>query len=79
VLAPDAVVCNLLRNFPKLAPTGVLEPMLLNGAPGVRLLVASQVDTVVGFAFDNGRISRIFTVRNPQKLGRVAAETALSH
>jgi hypothetical protein len=53
--------------------------MLLNGAPGVRLLVAGQVDTVVGFAFDNGRISRIFTVRNPQKLGRVAAETALSH
>ena len=71
-------ICNLLRNFPKLVPTGVLEPMLLNGAPGMRLLVDGQVDTVVGFAFESGRISRIFTVRNPEKLGRVAAETALS-
>jgi hypothetical protein len=33
---------------------------------------------VIGFAFDNGRISRILTVRNPQKLGRVAEETALT-
>jgi RNA polymerase sigma-70 factor (ECF subfamily) len=69
---------NLVRTFPKLAPTGVLEPMLLNGTPGARLVVDGQVDTVLGFAFENGRISRIFTVRNPQKLGRVAEETALS-
>ena len=69
---------NLLRGFPKLAPGGVLEPMLLNGAPGARLLVEGHLDTVIGFAFDNGRISRILTVRNPQKLGRVAEETALT-
>jgi RNA polymerase sigma-70 factor (TIGR02957 family) len=71
-------ICNLIRNFPQLAPTGVLEPMLLNGAPGARLVVDGQLDTVLGFAFENGRISRIFSVRNPQKLGRVAQETALS-
>ena len=71
-------ICNLLRNFPKAVPTGVFEPMLLNGAPGARLLVDDQLDTVVGFAFENGRISRIFTVRNPQKLGRVSEETTLS-
>jgi RNA polymerase sigma-70 factor (TIGR02957 family) len=69
---------NLIRGFPKLAPTGVFEPMLLNGAPGARLLIDGQIDTVIGFAFENGRISRIFTVRNPQKLGRVAEETELS-
>jgi RNA polymerase sigma-70 factor (ECF subfamily) len=71
-------ICNLIRGFPKLAPTGVFEPMSVNGAPGARLLVDGEVDTVVGFAFESGRISRIFTVRNPQKLGRLAAETALS-
>jgi RNA polymerase sigma-70 factor (ECF subfamily) len=52
--------------------------MLLNGAPGARLLLDGHVDTVVGFAFENGRISRIFTVRNPAKLGRIAEETALA-
>jgi RNA polymerase sigma-70 factor (ECF subfamily) len=71
-------ICNLIRGFPKLAPTAVLEPMVLNGTPGARLVVDGQLDTVLGFAFDNGRISRIFTVRNPEKLGHVAEETALS-
>jgi RNA polymerase sigma-70 factor (ECF subfamily) len=69
---------NLMRSFPKLAPTGVFEPTVINGAPGVRLLIDGQVDTVVGFAFEGGRISRIFTVRNPHKLGHIAEEIALS-
>jgi RNA polymerase sigma-70 factor (ECF subfamily) len=71
-------ISNLLRGFRKLAPTGVLEPILLNGAPGARVLIDGQIDTVLGFAFEDGRISRILSVRNPQKLGRVAEETALS-
>ena len=69
---------NLSRNFPRLAGDGVFEPMLVNGAPGLRLVVDGKVDSVVGFAFDGGLISRIFTVRNPHKLSRVNAETALS-
>jgi len=69
---------NLARNFPRLAGDGVFEPMLVNGAPGLRLVVDGKVDSVVGFAFDGGLISRIFTVRNPHKLSRVNAETALS-
>jgi RNA polymerase sigma-70 factor (ECF subfamily) len=71
-------ICNLARNFPRLAGDGVFEPMLVNGAPGLRLVVDGKVDSVVGFAFDGGLISRIFTVRNPHKLSRVNAETALS-
>jgi RNA polymerase sigma-70 factor (TIGR02957 family) len=69
---------NLMRSFPKLARNGVFEPMLLNGAPGARLVIDGRLDTVVGFAFENGLISRIFTVRNPDKLHRLAEETALS-
>jgi RNA polymerase sigma-70 factor, ECF subfamily len=71
-------ICNLLRNFPKAVPNGVLEPMLLNGAPGARLLLDGELDTVVGFAFENGRISQILTVRNPNKMSRLAQETTLS-
>ena len=69
---------NLFRNFPKLVPTGVLEPVLLNGAPGVRVLIDGKVDTVIGFAFENGRISQILGVRNPDKLGRLEVATTLS-
>jgi RNA polymerase sigma-70 factor (ECF subfamily) len=69
---------NLFRGFRKLAPDAVLEPMLLNGTPGARLVIDGRLDTVIGFAFAEGRISRILTVRNPDKLGRVASETSLT-
>jgi RNA polymerase sigma-70 factor (ECF subfamily) len=68
---------NLFRNFPKFVPTGVLVPTPINGAPGVRVLIDGQVDTVIGFAFENGRISQILGVRNPHKLGHVDTATAL--
>jgi hypothetical protein len=43
------------------------------------LRVAPQrFDTVIGFAFADGRISRVFAVRNPDKLRRLSAVTPLS-
>jgi RNA polymerase sigma-70 factor (TIGR02957 family) len=69
---------NLLRNFPAFAPTGVLEPTPLNGTPGARLLLDGRLDAVLWFTMDGGRISRIFAVRNPHKLGRLADPTVLS-
>ncbi len=63
-------IANLLGGFARIAPDAVLEPVLLNGAPGVRVLLDGTVDTVIGFAFEDSRISRIFAVRNPDKLVR---------
>ncbi len=71
-------IVNLLGGFARIAPTAVIEPVLLNGAPGARVLLGGAVDTVIGFAFESGRISRVFAVRNPDKLRRLAEETPLS-
>jgi len=71
-------IVNLLGGFARVAPTAVVEPILLNGAPGARILLDGVVDTVIGFAFEAGQISRIFAVRNPEKLQRLAEETQLS-
>jgi RNA polymerase sigma-70 factor (ECF subfamily) len=71
-------IVNLLGGLTRFAPTAVLEPMVLNGAAGARVLLDGVVDTVIGFAFEDGRISRVFAVRNPAKLGRLSEETALS-
>ena len=71
-------IVNLLGGFVKVAPTAVIEPVLLNGAPGARVLLDGTVDTVIGFAFEGGRISRVFAVRNPDKLHRLSEETPLS-
>ena len=71
-------IVNLLGGFARVAPDAVLEPILLNGAPGARVLLDGAVDTVIGFAFEAGRISRVFAVRNPDKLQRLSEETPLS-
>jgi RNA polymerase sigma-70 factor (TIGR02957 family) len=71
-------IVNLIGGFARIAPTAVVEPVVLNGAPGARIVIDGTVDTVVGFAFEDGRISRIFAVRNPDKLHRLTAETPLT-
>ncbi|MEO6701356.1 MAG: RNA polymerase sigma-70 factor [Jatrophihabitantaceae bacterium] len=71
-------IANLLGGFARLAPAAVVEHILLNGAPGARVLLDGVVDSVLGFAFEDGQISRVFAVRNPDKLHRLSEETALS-
>jgi RNA polymerase sigma-70 factor (ECF subfamily) len=71
-------IVNLLGGFTRIAPTAVVEPVVLNGAPGARIIINDTVGTVVSFAFEDGRINRIFAVRNPDKLHRLTAETPLT-
>ncbi len=71
-------IVNLLGRFARVVPTAVVEPVLLNGAPGGRVLLDGAVDTVIGFAFEGDRISRVFVVRNPDKLHRLSEATELS-
>ena len=40
----------------------------LNGSPAARIDIGGQVDTAVSVAVENGRITRIYAVRNPHKL-----------
>jgi RNA polymerase sigma-70 factor (TIGR02957 family) len=41
----------------------------LNGSPAVEIDIAGELDTAVSLAVENGRITRIYAVRNPNKLG----------
>ena len=72
-------VANLLSAFGRLVPDAQLQPLLLNGALGVRLVGATDgYDTAISFAIEDGRISRIYAVRNPAKLGRIDVETTIT-
>jgi RNA polymerase sigma-70 factor (TIGR02957 family) len=72
-------VANLLSSFNRLAPDAEILPVLLNGALGVRIVgTVDGADTAISFAVDDGRISRIYAIRNPAKLGRIDAEATLS-
>jgi RNA polymerase sigma-70 factor (ECF subfamily) len=72
-------VANLLRAFPKLGGGARILPVLLNGAPGARITeLEDGYDTAITFVVEGGRISRIYAVRNPTKLGRIDVEATLS-
>jgi RNA polymerase sigma-70 factor (ECF subfamily) len=72
-------VANLLRPFSRLAPGARILPMLLNGAVGARIVDTDDGhDTAISFVVEGGRISRIYAVRNPAKLGRIDVETTIS-
>ena len=43
----------------------------LNGSPGARVDIDGEIDTAVSFSVENGRISRIYAIRNPHKLARL--------
>ncbi len=72
------IINLLVGGFARFAPTAEIDPVLVNGAPGARILINGILDTVVGFAFEDGRISRVFAMRNPEKLHRLSAVTPLS-
>jgi RNA polymerase sigma-70 factor (TIGR02957 family) len=72
-------VANLLRPFSRLAPGAEVVPMLVNGGAGARIVGTDDgYDTAISFVVEGGRISRIYAVRNPAKLGRIDVETTIS-
>jgi RNA polymerase sigma-70 factor (ECF subfamily) len=53
-------------------------PISINGLPGARLDIPFDGSTTaLSFVVEDGRITRIYAMRNPQKLQRLDAETTL--
>jgi RNA polymerase sigma factor (sigma-70 family) len=50
----------------------------LNGSPGGRIDIAGALDTAVSLTVQDGRITRIFAIRNPHKLARLDDFAALT-
>jgi RNA polymerase sigma-70 factor (ECF subfamily) len=72
-------VANLLRSFNKLAPGARIIPVQLNGGVGARVVDTDDgFDTAISFDITDGRISRIYAVRNPAKLKQIDTEAVLS-
>lgn len=65
-------VASLFARFAEVAPHVEITTSLLNGAPGARIDPGGELETAVGFVVENGRIARIYAIRNPQKLERLS-------
>ena len=52
--------------------------MRLNGGPAMRIDLGAVLDTVASLIIEDGRITRIYAIRNPNKLARLEEEAQLS-
>jgi RNA polymerase sigma-70 factor (TIGR02957 family) len=51
---------------------------VVNGSTGLRLLLGDELDTIATMRVDGGRVTALYLVRNPDKLGRVEEEVGLA-
>ena len=72
-------VADLLSGLAAFAPEAVVGATWLNGARAGRVDLGGAVNTAVSLEVADGRITRIYAIRNPHKLARLSEEAALSH
>jgi RNA polymerase sigma-70 factor (ECF subfamily) len=61
----------------RIAATASLEPAQVNGYPALVLRLDGEVDSVITVRMDDGLITGLYAVRNPEKLSHMAQETIL--
>jgi RNA polymerase sigma-70 factor (ECF subfamily) len=71
-------VAALLSGLADLAGDFQAMPMWLNGAAAARFSLDGELNTVASLVVENGRITRIYAIRNPHKLTRLDQPAALS-
>ncbi|SNR88372.1 RNA polymerase sigma-70 factor [Actinomadura mexicana] len=62
----------------KISSAVSLRPTLVNGHPALVLSRAGEIDTVIATRIDDGRVTGLYAVRNPEKLSRMTRETPLN-
>ncbi|GAB3854712.1 RNA polymerase sigma-70 factor [Dactylosporangium cerinum] len=76
VVGADAVAGVLAAGLANLA-TRSPRMAQVNGCPALILRLGGEIDTVLALRVDEGLITGLYSVRNPQKLSRLQRETVL--
>jgi RNA polymerase sigma-70 factor (TIGR02957 family) len=72
-------VARLLgRGLPRLAGEVSVEPVQINGGPALIIRIDGVIDNVVAVRIDDGLVTGLYIVRNPEKLSHVQHETRLT-
>ncbi|WP_217144979.1 RNA polymerase sigma-70 factor [Streptomyces sp. AC627_RSS907] len=78
VVGADEVARLLAGGWWKRDAERSVEPVQINGGPGLLVRLNGQVDGVVAVRVENGYVTGAYHVRNPEKLSRAVRETAVS-
>jgi RNA polymerase sigma-70 factor (TIGR02957 family) len=74
----DKVVRLLTAGFGNVPGVLSFDPVQVNGFPALLMRIDGAVDGVLALRVDDGLVSGLYYVRNPEKLSRVDRETAVS-
>ena len=76
VVGADRVAGLLAIGLRRIAAAS-LEPAQVNGYPALILRLDGEIDTVIAVRIDDGLITGLYAVRNPEKLSHMEQETTL--
>jgi RNA polymerase sigma-70 factor (TIGR02957 family) len=77
IVGADRVARMLATGLGRIAAMASLQPAQVNGYPALILRQGGEVDTVLAVRMDDGLITGLYAVRNPEKLSHMERETAL--
>ncbi|MEV5837195.1 RNA polymerase sigma-70 factor [Nocardia sp. NPDC052112] len=77
VVGADRVARRFAAYWNTIGAAATLQPTQVNGYPALIIRLNGELDSVMAVRIDDGRISGIYTVRNPHKLSHMQHETPL--
>jgi RNA polymerase sigma-70 factor (TIGR02957 family) len=77
VVGAGKVARLLATGLGRIAATASLQPAQVNGHPALILHLNGEIDTVIAVRIDDGLITGLYAVRNPDKLSHMEQETTL--
>ncbi|MFC0447242.1 RNA polymerase sigma-70 factor [Rhodococcus jostii] len=78
IVGADKVSRLLAAGLPRIGGAVSVEPVQMNGCPALIVRLDGEIDDVVAMRMDDGMITGLYIVRNPEKLSRVERETAVT-
>ena len=76
-LAPVAGADTVANILGRIAGAASLQPAQVNGYPALILRLNGEIDTVLVVRIDDGLVTGLYAVRNPEKLSHMEQETTL--
>jgi RNA polymerase sigma-70 factor (ECF subfamily) len=78
VVGADKAIRLFVGSMQKVGGTLTTEPAVVNGNPALLFRLDGELDGVAALRIEDGLVTGIYYVRNPEKLSRVESETPLT-
>jgi RNA polymerase sigma-70 factor (ECF subfamily) len=78
IVGADRVVRLFAAGLDLVGAEMSVEPTQVNGGPALIMRLSGELDGVMAVRIDDGLVTGLYYVRNPEKLSRVERETAVS-